>query len=341
MNTPLVTVFIPVYNCEDYIVETLDSMLNQTYKNLEILLVNDGSTDKSVEVINSFNDPRIKLINNEKNMGIPFSRNVGLTRAAGDYLVIMDSDDISVRTRVEEQVKYMENNPEIDAAGSYYIKFNDSNERKIRPSNFTKPEELKIELMFFNPIANPSAIVRMNTVSKHKLTYSLEHFVSQDYGFWAQLSKVGKISIIPEYLLKYRSGHENITKKSKANKTLKRKAVISSIQLDLLNYYEFNLNNDELEIYHDFFSFNYSSIEQIESIINLVQKIKHFGEASRHFDQATFSYVLEDAVFRGITNQRISLLKKLKLCSSLVKSDKTRRYAYIIIKHVYHTIRRY
>ena len=71
MNEPLVTVFIPVYNCEDYINECLDSILNQTYRNIEVLLVDDGSTDRSVEKIKAYSDPRIRLIRNERNMGIP------------------------------------------------------------------------------------------------------------------------------------------------------------------------------------------------------------------------------------------------------------------------------
>ncbi len=73
MNEPLVTVFIPEYNCEDYINECLDSILNQTYRNIEVLLVDDDSTDRSVEKIKAYSDPRIRLIRNERNMGIPWS----------------------------------------------------------------------------------------------------------------------------------------------------------------------------------------------------------------------------------------------------------------------------
>src|SRR5690606_28917246 len=114
MREPLVTVFMPVYNSEQYIREALESILNQTYQNLDILLVDDGSTDRSVEIIKSYQDTRIRLIQNEKNMGIPYTRNVGLKEAKGKYIAIMDSDDIAVSNRIERQIQYLETNPHID-----------------------------------------------------------------------------------------------------------------------------------------------------------------------------------------------------------------------------------
>src|SRR5690625_1414914 len=90
MDYPLVTVFMPVFNAERYISEALESIFNQTYGNLEILLVDDGSTDDSVNIINSYKDTRIRLIQNVRNRGIPYTRNIGLKEAKGKYIVIMD-----------------------------------------------------------------------------------------------------------------------------------------------------------------------------------------------------------------------------------------------------------
>ena len=86
----MVTVFIPLYNTEKYIRESLESILNQTYSNLEILIVDDGSTDQSINIVSSFTDSRIRLIKNIENKGIPYTRNVGLNEANGEYMVIMD-----------------------------------------------------------------------------------------------------------------------------------------------------------------------------------------------------------------------------------------------------------
>src|SRR5699024_5828808 len=109
-----------VYNAEKYIKESLESILDQTYLNLEILLVDDGSTDRTVELIESYNDPRINLNKNNKNRGIPYTRNIGLSQAKGKYLAVMDSDDISYETRIEKQVCFLEYHTNVDALGTYY-----------------------------------------------------------------------------------------------------------------------------------------------------------------------------------------------------------------------------
>lgn len=338
MEQPLVTVFIPVYNAEQYLSEALESMLQQTYKNIEILLVDDGSTDHSVDVINSFHDERIRLIQNEENKGIPYTRNVGLQEAKGKYMVIMDSDDISLPNRIEKQVDFLEKNSDIDAVGTYYLKFGGRWTRKIKSSTFTTPEALQIMLLFFSPIANPSSIVRLQTVKDHGITYNPEHFVAQDYGFWAQLSKVGKLSIIPEYLLKYRSGHENITKKSKRDKQERRKRVINSIHEDLLNHYGIELPEEELDLFNEFFSYNYGSITNFKGLSQMVSKLKQWNEETNTFKHDTFLEVLDDAIMTGITNQKISRKEKIDLYKSLISKPKSRYFMLIWIKHLYHQL---
>ncbi|MFS8652378.1 MAG: glycosyltransferase family 2 protein, partial [Caldibacillus sp.] len=131
MSDPFVTVFMPVYNSGKYLVEAIESILRQTYRNLELLIVDDGSTDHSIEIIKTFADPRIRLIKNDQNRGIPFTRNVGLKEARGKYLAIMDSDDISHPERIERQVAYLENHPAIDVAGTFYVQFSENRKKKV------------------------------------------------------------------------------------------------------------------------------------------------------------------------------------------------------------------
>ena len=102
-----ITVFMPVYNSERYLKEAIDSILNQSYKNFELLIINDGSTDSSIDIIKSYNDSRIKLINNDCNKGLPYTRNLGLKLAKGDYIAIMDSDDISYIHRLKKQIEFL------------------------------------------------------------------------------------------------------------------------------------------------------------------------------------------------------------------------------------------
>lgn len=339
MQNPLVTVFIPVYNCEDYIGECLDSILGQTYENIEVLLVNDGSTDRSVEVINAYSDPRIRLIENEKNMGIPYTRNVGLEEAKGQYMAIMDSDDIAMPNRVEKQVKFMEQNPDIDAVGTYYIKFIGNKTQKIT-TKFTSPEEVKAMLLFFDPIANPSSMVRLESLKKYNLKYNPDHFVSQDYGLWAQLSKYGKLAIMPEFLLKYRFGHENITKKSKRDKAEKRKKIINSIHEDLLQFYGINLTEDEMDVFNELFSYNYGAIKNISSISDVMNKLKLWNQQAKTFNNDVFLNVLDNSFFIGISNQQIGLMDKINLYNEHMTKRNLRELAYIIAKHFYYRMKR-
>ena len=114
---PKVTVLMPVYNCEKYLRESIESILNQTFKDFEFLIINDGSSDKSAEIVESYNDNRINFVQNEKNIGLAASLNRGLDIAKGEYIARMDADDISLPERLEKQVRFMETNPQIGICG--------------------------------------------------------------------------------------------------------------------------------------------------------------------------------------------------------------------------------
>ncbi|WP_019154269.1 glycosyltransferase family 2 protein [Robertmurraya massiliosenegalensis] len=339
MNSPVATVFIPIYNCESYIKETLDSIINQTYNNLEILLINDGSTDNSIDIINQYDDPRIRLLHNPKNMGIPYTRNVGLKEAKGKYLINMDSDDIAFPERVEKQVSFFESHPDIDAIGSNYVKFSDKSKRKIK-AKYTSPMAINIMLLFFDPISNPSSAIRLATLRKYNLSYNEEYFVAQDYEFWSQLSKVGKITITPEFLIAYRTGHDNITKKSNREKNEKRKNLIASLRGGLLAHYGVELNESELKVYNDFFVHSYGVIvEEKELLVQTIIKLKKWNkEQNNILNKELFVQILDYCICIGISNQSITIPKKLSLYSSLVSKGKLKDRLYIVVKHLYYRL---
>ena len=123
-----VSVVMPVFNSEKYLAESIESILNQTYTNFEFIIINDASTDNSEKIIQSYDDDRIKYLVNGKNQGNAYCRNLGLHEAKGKYLIIQDSDDISVPERIAKQVEFMENNHEIGAAGSFIRVLEQDNE---------------------------------------------------------------------------------------------------------------------------------------------------------------------------------------------------------------------
>lgn len=339
-SKPLVSVFITVYNAEKYISEALESILMQTYSNLEIIVVNDGSTDNSLEIINSYEDKRIKVINNKENKGIPFSRNLGLKNANGKYLVIMDADDISTPNRIEKQVEFMEKNPNIVASGTFYQYLGKTFSRKIK-SKYIEPEQLKIQVLFSSPIANPTAIIRMDIIRKYNFLYNECYFVAQDYDMWVQLSKVGDLAILPEVLFKYRIGHNNISKLSRTQRAKERKKIIDTIHSDILNFYGFKLTFREKELYNHLFSDNpvdFSDL-MINNIPHLIKKLELENEQKNIFEKSLFRRVLFDHVLISIGNSNLNIMDQIRL---IIKIDeilsirkKKKSLLYLVAKRLY------
>ncbi|WP_195939330.1 glycosyltransferase family 2 protein [Romboutsia sp. 1001713B170131_170501_G6] len=345
MNKPLVSVFIAAYNAEKYICECIESVINQTYENLEILIIDDGSTDNTCNKINLYNDTRIRLVKNMVNMGLPYTRNRALDIFKGDYLAILDSDDISAKDRIEKQVKYLEENRNIDIVTSDYTVFNGNISKRIRINK--GPENIKASLIFGCTLCNSTSMIRRSSLKKFNLRYNDSCFVAQDYELWSQFSKKGSIFNIPETLLNYRIGHENITKKTKINKINERKKVISSIQKGMLDYYGFKLNAEEETIFYDFFSDNYSfdilkkyNYNQIELLVN---KLSSINLEKNIFNQEIFLEELDFASKQRIFNHKISLIDKMKLYNRVIKGNdmftKFSDVLKIILKHIQNTIK--
>ena len=125
-SSPIVTVLMPVYNAEKYLAEAINSILNQTFTNYELLIINDGSTDKSEEIILKYSDKRIRYIKNDKNIRLVATLNKGIELAKGKYIARMDADDISVPTRLEKQITLLENNEDIGVCGSFLYVFGEN-----------------------------------------------------------------------------------------------------------------------------------------------------------------------------------------------------------------------
>ncbi|RKQ34301.1 glycosyltransferase family 2 protein [Oceanobacillus halophilus] len=346
MNSPLVTVFIPVYNSERYIEEAITSIIRQTYDHLEILIIDDGSTDQSVEIIKRFEDSRIRFLQNKENKGIPYTRNVGLREANGKYLAVMDADDIAVKYRIEKQVGYLERNRNVDAVGSYYKEFG-RKINKVVSSNLKTSAELKTGLIFINRIGNPTSMIRMETVHKYQLRYNEHYFVAQDYDMWVQLSKIGHLHIIPEVLLHYRMGHANITKNSNVKKMDQRKKILDSIHQDILSYYTFELTQQEVSVFCAFFNDIHGLTIDHHTITLLPIVLRKMEEQNRQyqlFEERLFARIIRSTVFTMLQYHRMTLLGKLSIYNKVCRTNTnffsvTRDFLMILMKHAYSMVR--
>lgn len=203
MNKPMVTVLMSVYNGEKFLEEAIESILNQTFSDFEFLIINDGSTDNSVKIIESFEDSRIRLINNEKNLKLIASLNKGVSLAKGKYIARMDCDDISMPDRLEKEVKFLESNQEYGLVGTWYTVIDGEGIEKYNRSYPSNNELIKLFLSLNCPLAHGS-IMGKTELFKQNAYGSKEHYAVEDYELWVRMAKTTKIHNIPEYLFKYR-----------------------------------------------------------------------------------------------------------------------------------------
>ena len=207
-----VSVLMPVYNVEQYVGLAIESILNQTFRDIELILINDGSTDRTGEIAQSYHDARIRYISNSRNLGLVASLNLGLEIAGSEIIARMDGDDISMPNRLEKQYQFLFDHQDVGAVGSA-VQIVDQNSRPIRIWKFpSDPAMLLWTMIFSNPMAHPSVVMRKSLV-QHVGGY--RDYAAEDIDLWERLSKVTLITNLPFVLLRIRKHHSNITMKNK------------------------------------------------------------------------------------------------------------------------------
>lgn len=343
---PLVTVFISCYNRQNFIRESLESVLKQSYKNIEILIIDDCSTDDTLKILAEYQDDRIIILKNSTNMGIPYTRNKGLQNATGKYFAILDSDDICTEDRIEKQVTYLEENQDVVAVGSQVETFG-LNKRSFICKYYNTYEELKAQLIFNVPLCNSSAMVRKSIIDSYNIKYNNSYYVCQDYDFWYQIMKIGKIMTVSDVLVKYRVSNNNISKTSQENqeKLINRMRIILEIRSNVLNYYQFKLNSKEIEIFNDFFidlndkTFDLkNNLSTLKLICNKIQK------NNRTLNSSTLAKVYNDNLLIALNSDKIYIFEKIRVYINIHFQESWKKYLKAIIfifsRDLYHKVKR-
>ncbi|MDD2270561.1 MAG: glycosyltransferase [Candidatus Dojkabacteria bacterium] len=213
-RNPLVSVLVATYNSEKFIRETLDSLQKQSYKNLEILVCDDASSDGTVDIVKSFQekDKRILLIQNQRNLGISLNMNNGIQKAQGKYVAILDADDWSYPYRIEDQVKVMEGDKEIILCSGYMHICDENLKVKNLREYPLHDKEIRKALVRYNPISHPASMWRTSELMKTSL-YNNRFPIARDYDLVVRISEFGKYQNIPKPLIKYRVRKDSETGK--------------------------------------------------------------------------------------------------------------------------------
>ena len=289
MRTPKVTVLMPVYNGEKYLREAIESILKQDFSDFEFLIINDGSTDSSKEIISSYSDSRICIVDNEKNIGLVSTLNKGLDLALGEYIARMDCDDISVKSRLSVQVRLMDENKDLGASGSFYRLLR-KNKKSISDFPISN-DEIKAFMVFNCPIAHPSAIIRNSIIKMHNLKYSSEYIHCEDYNLWSQISEFAQLANTSEVLLSYRVHENQITGNVKLV-SAKNKS-LNAIRLRHLKMLGVIPNEEELAI-HNLISNGEKAEneEQLKSAEIWLKKISNINDENKTVNKSYFEKIV-------------------------------------------------
>jgi len=273
-----VTVFMPVYNAELYLKQAIDSVLNQTYKEFELLIIEDASTDHSLQILKSYSDPRIEIYLNEKNMGISYTRNRGLELCNTEYMALLDDDDIAMPYRLEHEVKYLDEHPDVQVVGGHQRQIDEfGNDLNKQWSVYLNPKYIKAYLMTGNTVVNGSAMFRKKFINKNHIRYHEQCYGAEDYRFWVECSLKGKIANLDEVMLLWRTGHGNETNRANEYNLKERIAFMNSVHNFALRENGFILGEYELEVINKVFMED-GIVENKEEMKQLYQALKLISE---------------------------------------------------------------
>ncbi len=306
---PKVTILMPIYNSNEiFLRQSIESILNQTYKNFEFLIIDDGSTNNCIDIVKTYNDSRIKIVTNEKNLNLATSLNKGIDIAKGEYIARMDDDDISYPQRLEKQITFMDKNKDVGICGTW-IKTKHGTWKTPTNSNI-----IKCNLFFKNCIAHPSVIIRKEMINKFNLRYNEKYKNSQDYELWTRCSTFFKLANLDEVLLDYRFNKKQIKTYLQGNKQkfdiTTRNNILSNLGIDP--------SNEEKELHKILCVDNYSFKFRFRKNINLwINKIIKANEIHKKFPIKEFKEMINSqiSVKKYILNKikrviyRITLLK--------------------------------
>lgn len=306
-----VTVIMSTYNTpNEYLEKATNSILNQTYKNIEFIIVVDGDKDNLL-FLKKFKDDRIKIIYNEKNIGLPASLNKAIKISTGEYIARMDSDDISLPNRIEMQLNYLEKYKYIDILGTYALTFGDRLHISMYP--YYDSESIKAQLMFRCALIHPTIMIRKSFLIKNKLDYNEQFYTAQDYELWCRALVYGNITIAPFIGLKLRI-HKKQASQEKRQLQIKNSGKIISK----------NISN----ILKDKYLINYESIEHVFMILGQKEKLTK----DNYVDVVNIINFINRSNIEVVNKKKLQKEMKILMFISIMRS---KLISFKVIKHIF------
>lgn len=283
-----VSVVMAVHNGLPYLSDAVESILAQSWEDLEFIIIDDASTDESIKVLSQFADERIRIIQNAKRGGLAKSLNSGIDTSKGDYIARMDADDVSLPKRLERQITFMQTRPELDICGTWA--------RTIGH----KPEQLwqypdadayiKAEMLFASVLVHSSVMLRRDSVLAHDIRYNEKLEAAQDYELWTRMMDKLVFANVPELLLEYRLHSDQVG----VRQGDKQQEVADDVRIKLLEKIGVDASQIEIDLHQAIarwdFGGSYANLDAIESWLI---KLKEANELSSLFLEDALGQALE------------------------------------------------
>jgi len=336
--SPVVSVILPVYNSEKYIREAIQCVLNQTFRDFELLVFDDASTDGTLSVLKSIEDERFRLIIKGKNTGYTQSLVAGVEMAQGKYIARMDSDDQLDSDRFRLQVEWLENHPDIGIVGTYAQTIVETGNAQIWEYPLSD-EDIRCHLLADSPFAHPAVMIRKSVLQEFSLNYDAHYEPCEDFKLWFELMKKTKGANLPLPLLKYRL-HAEQTIQTRRNKLLEQS---SRIRKEIfLHEFGVELNETELELHYAFFNeIRSSTLNRLEGLAAWRRRLLQYVHPTqrresyerlvgrfwlRHlytlteYRPRTIIYLFDSYVFRHMPKRLMMLFVVKSLCFYRIRS---------------------
>lgn len=289
---PKVTVLMSVYDGTKYLREAIDSILGQTYTGFEFLIINDGSTDDSFDIIESYGDPRIRVFHNKTNLGLTKALNKGLRLARGEYIARMDADDISLPQRLEKQIEFLDRNQDIGICGTFTETIGSVDGIWKYPMDHAY---IRSRMIFANSFAHSSVLLRTSILKEHKIFYDESFRFSQDYELWVRLSRHTKFANLPDILVLHRVHNESV---GTAHNRLQEETA-SRVRLAQIKKLAIYPCQEEVILHNDLSNRNFKSQRNfVQASHNWLQKLHKANCAMKLYQEPAFSEVIAERWYR-------------------------------------------
>lgn len=270
VGNKLVTQIMCYYNEKKYLKDAINSILNQSYVNWELILIDDGSNDESRDIAESFQDDRIVHIHNEENHGLAWCRNQGLSLAKGEYIGFVDADDVAHKDKLKKMVSYLDIHEDILVLSGGYIYIDKyGNKLPQRISVICEDIDIRANMLYGNCIAGPCAIFRRKVIDEYHIVHDIIMRTSQDYFFWNECLRYGKFHNMNECLFFYRIGHNSQSNRSIKRDPKQHNEILLKILYQAWRNRGFHLNKNDIK-------FIYKYIYNNERFVTLNDYIKGY-----------------------------------------------------------------